>query len=85
MVTGDPERGIGEMVTTQLTDTPPVEEGGSQSRVIIEELSWFWAEEDTLGFSGGEGESGMSVLIKLTVHVYMHAYVCTPSATHQPQ
>ena len=38
MVTGDPERGVGEMVRTYLTDTPPVEEGGSHSTLIMDEL-----------------------------------------------
>ncbi len=56
MVTGDPERGVGEIMRTYLTDTPPVEEGGSQSRVIIEELGWFRVE-DTLGLSGHDGRS----------------------------
>ncbi len=37
-VTGDLERGVGEMVRTYLTHTPPVEEGESQSRVILEDL-----------------------------------------------
>ena len=37
-VTGDSERGVGEMVRTYMTDTPPVEEGGSQFREILEEL-----------------------------------------------
>ena len=40
-VTGDSARGVGEMVRTYMTDTPPVEEGESQSRVIMEELGWF--------------------------------------------
>ncbi len=40
-MTGDPERGVGEMVRTWLTDTPPVEEGWSQSREISDELGWF--------------------------------------------
>ncbi len=53
MVTGDPER---EMMRTYLTDTPPVEEGGSHSRVIIEELGWF-RMEDILALRGGEGGS----------------------------
>ncbi len=39
-VTGDSERGVGEMVRTYMTDTPPEEEE-SQSRVIMEELGWF--------------------------------------------
>ncbi len=37
-VTGDPERDVGEMMRTYLIDTPPVEEGASQSRLILEEL-----------------------------------------------
>ncbi len=56
MVTGDPERGVGEMVRVQLTDTPPVEEGGSHSRVIMEELAPFCLE-DTIGVDGEVGES----------------------------
>ncbi len=56
MVTGDPERGVGEMMKTYLTDTPPVKEEGSQSRVILEELRWFRVE-DTLGLSGCDGRS----------------------------
>ncbi len=61
-VTGDPERDVGEMMRTYLTDTPPVEKGGSQSRVILEELSWF-RMEDTLRFSGGEGGSVGALII----------------------
>ncbi len=37
-VTGDSERDVGEMMRAYLIDTPPVEEGASQSRVISEEL-----------------------------------------------
>ncbi len=37
-VTGDPERDVGEIMRTYLIDTPPVEEGASQSREILEEL-----------------------------------------------
>ncbi len=44
------------MMKTYLTDTPPVEEEGPQSRVIIEELGWFRVE-DTLGLSGRDGRS----------------------------
>ena len=40
-VTGDPEIGVGEMVRTYLTDTPPVEEGESQSTMTMDESGWF--------------------------------------------
>ena len=52
-VTGDSERDVGEMVMTYLTDTPLVEEGGSHSRVIMEELGWFCCEA-TIGADGEE-------------------------------
>ncbi len=75
MVTGDPEK---EMMRTYLTDTPPVEEGESQSRVIIEELGWF-RMEDTLGLSGGEGGSAHGCINYLFYNVMLQ------TKTHQPQ
>ena len=60
-MTGDPERGVGEMVRTYLTDTPPVEEGESQSRVILEELGWFCCEITV----GADGEVGGSVRLRI--------------------
>ncbi len=53
-VTGDPERGGGEMVRTEGTDTPPVEEGGDQVKVSREELTPSCCV-DTIGVSGGDG------------------------------
>ena len=55
-VTGDPERGIGAMVRTYLTDTPPVEEGGSHSRLILQELTTCCCEA-TIGVDGKDGGS----------------------------
>ncbi len=55
-MTGDPERGIGAMVRTYLTDTPPVEEGGSHSRLILQELTTCCCEA-TIGVDGKDGGS----------------------------
>ncbi len=63
-MTGDSERGVGETIKTYLTDTPPVEEGGSQSRVIIEELDWF-CMEDTLVLSGRSGATVDTIILLL--------------------
>ncbi len=50
------QRGVGEMIRTYLTDTPPVDEGGSQFREILEKLGRFRVKE-IVGFKGGEGRS----------------------------
>ncbi len=55
-MTGDPESGVGEMMRTYLTDTPPVEKGGSQSRVIIVELTTLCCEAN-IRVDGDDGES----------------------------
>ncbi len=39
-----------------ILPTPPVEEGRSHSRWIMEELGWFWVE-DTIGVDGEVGKS----------------------------
>ncbi len=76
-VIGDPERDVGEIMRTYLTDTPPVEEGGSHSRVIMEELGWF-RMEDTIGLRGGEGGSVGALITCSTMF-------CSEQRTHQPQ